>query len=92
MTDEFILGTLVLLFVLGWFFAIRKTIYHYKLLRNSDYSLIVKFFALGIPYLLIAPDKKSNDNDYLYKKGIRNIFWLVITNVLFLVVLFSFLN
>jgi uncharacterized membrane protein len=34
MTDEFILVALIVLFVLAWIFAIRKTIYHFKLIKN----------------------------------------------------------
>ena len=88
MTDEIIVITLIILLILGWYFAIRKTIYHYRLLKNNDYSWIAKFFILGIPFLFIIPEKSLNkqSND-LYKKGIKNILMLVATCVLFFIVL-----
>ena len=72
MTDELIFIAIILLGVLTWYFAIRKTIYHYQLLKNSNYGLLVKFFVLGNPFFFILPSNTVNEsNNDLYKKGMR---------------------
>ncbi len=72
MIDEVFFGVLILLVILTWYFAIRKTVCHYKLLRNSNYGILAKFFILGIPFIFILPANTVNEsNNDLYKKGKR---------------------
>ena len=81
MTDEVIFLILLVLLLLGWYFAVRKTIYHYKILKQSSYGLLTKFFVLGIPYLFIIPKNSlNNDNQHLYEKGMKQIVLLINTN------------
>lgn len=85
MTDEFIVVTLIVLFILAWFFAIRKTICHYKLIKESEISLLTKFFILGIPFFILIPnDVLINGNKHLYRKGLINLLFLVVTCFFFI--------
>ncbi len=91
MTDEAFIIILLVLIILIWYFAIRKTIYHYKILKESNYGLLTKFFVLGIPYLFIIPKNSLNkDNQHLYKKGMKQLVFLIITNIIFFITLMLF--
>jgi len=88
MVDEFIVVALIILFVLAWFFAVSKTICHFKLIKNSEISLLSKLIILGIPFFFYVPDGLINDkNKHLYRKLINNVFLLILTIVVFFVLL-----
>lgn len=88
MADEFMIVALIILFVLAWAFAISKTIYHFKLIKNSEISLLSKFIFLGIPFFFYVPDGLINDkNKHLYRKLIYNVFFLILTIVVFFILL-----
>jgi len=92
MYDEIIFGLLVFTVLLAWYFAIRKSICHYKLLKYSGYGFLTKFFIMGMPFLFILPDNTINeDNRSLYKKGIRQLTLLIITLLLSYILLYSLL-
>jgi hypothetical protein len=83
MTDEVFFGVLILFVILSWYFAIRKTVCHYQLIRNSKYGFLAKFFILGIPFIFILPKNTVNEsNSDLYKKG-RNYYFLFLSAIAF---------
>ncbi|RUA24355.1 MAG: hypothetical protein DSY76_08030 [Bacteroidetes bacterium] len=72
MIDEVFLGFIVIFVILAWYFAIRKLVCHYKILKNSNYGILAKFFVLGIPFLFILPANTVNEsNNDMFKKGKR---------------------
>jgi len=92
MSDEIIFGLLVFTVLLTWYFAIRKSICHYKLLKNSNYGFLTKFFVLGIPFLFILPNNTiTDDNKSIYKKGFRYLTLLIITFILCYFLLYALL-
>jgi len=83
MIDEMFFGVLVVSVVLTWFFAIRKSVCHYKLLRNSNYGTLAKFFILGMPFIFILPTNTVNEsNNAMFKEG-RKYYILFLSAIAF---------
>ncbi len=92
MSDEIIFGLLAFTVFLAWYLAIRKSICHYKLLKNSDYGFLAKYFVLGIPFLIILPnDTITDDNKSIYNKGVRYLTLFIITFLLSYFLLYALL-
>ncbi|MCK5847400.1 MAG: hypothetical protein KAG84_08170 [Bacteroidales bacterium] len=88
MYDNFIVIILIIIFVLGWYFAISKAIIHFKVLKDSEYNFFAKFFIIGLPFLFIVPKNIVNESNYnLYKKGIKYNFLLIASIAFFYITL-----